>query len=168
MTLQLPPLCILSVNSILGCCVALWNILIHNEAFHIFHTTGESKNRKSKVPCTVSVQFTQLWSENIFSYKNILFSTTRKDLTRSWNFSLFLFHWLVHCLGLWCYIHHTKQWIQSKTKSLSWTGCFAKVSKQKLFEIQEYLTVDDFEGKKWLHGNFVAETTQQYELHLRW
>ena len=36
MTLQLPPLYTLLVNSILGRCVALWNILIHNEAFHTF------------------------------------------------------------------------------------------------------------------------------------
>ena len=37
---------------------------------------------------------TQLWSENILSFANILFSTIRKDLIRSCNFSLFLFHFL--------------------------------------------------------------------------
>ena len=36
MTLQLPLLCILSVNSILGRCVGLWNIPIHNEDFHTY------------------------------------------------------------------------------------------------------------------------------------
>ena len=34
--------------------------------------------------------------------------------------------------------------------------------------MQEYLTIDDFDGKKWLQGNFVAETIQRYELRRRW
>ena len=56
--LQLPPHCILSVNSILARCVVLWNIPIHNEDFHAI---GEiNTDRKRKVPCTVSVRFTRL------------------------------------------------------------------------------------------------------------
>ena len=51
------PLCMLSVNSILAPCVALWNILIHNECSHIFHTIGEiTTGNKRKVPCTVLIK----------------------------------------------------------------------------------------------------------------
>ena len=40
---------------------------------HIFHTTGEiNTGNRRKVPCTVSVWFTQLWS-NILSFENSLF-----------------------------------------------------------------------------------------------
>lgn len=35
-TMQLPPLFMLSVNFILGLCVALWKILIHIEDFHTY------------------------------------------------------------------------------------------------------------------------------------
>ena len=34
----------------------------------------------------------------------------------------------------------------SKTKSLLWTGCFAKFQSKDFFKIQEYPRVDDFEG----------------------
>ena len=47
-TLQLSPLCILSVNSILARCVALLNIPIHNEDFHTFHTIGEIKTGNAR------------------------------------------------------------------------------------------------------------------------
>ena len=64
MTLHLPRLCMLSVNSIIGLW-ALWNVPIHNEDFHTYsiHCRWD-KNRKHKGPCTDSVRFTQLWSKH--------------------------------------------------------------------------------------------------------
>ena len=65
MTLQLPTLCILSVNNILARCVALWNIyrFIMKIFTHIAYNRW-NKYRKRKVSCTVSVRFTQLWSKH--------------------------------------------------------------------------------------------------------
>ena len=42
--------------------------------------------------------------------------------------------------------------MQIKTKSLSWTGCFAKFQSKNFFKIQEYPRVDDLEGNNTLHG----------------
>ena len=56
--------CMLSVNSILARCEALWNIPIHNEDFYTYSIPSRwDKSRKRKVPCTHAARFTQLWSK---------------------------------------------------------------------------------------------------------
>ena len=86
MTLHLPPLCMLSINCILGLCVPLWNI--PDSYWKVSHIPCNrwDKNRKRKRQCIDSGRFTQLWPNTL--------KTTRKDLITSGNFSLFLFYYL--------------------------------------------------------------------------
>ena len=91
MTLQLPPLCILSVNSILGRCVAL--IPIYNEDFHwhIFHTIGEIKTGNAWFHALFQFDL-HSFDQNTLSFENSLFWNHRKIFNWKLNFSLFLFH----------------------------------------------------------------------------
>ena len=59
MTLQLPPLGILSVNSILGRCVALWNIPIHNEHLHTYSI-------QYRMHCFSSINTALIWKHSQF------------------------------------------------------------------------------------------------------
>ena len=68
------PLCILSFNSILARCVALWNIPIHGKIFTwlIFHTIGEINTGNARFQAQFQVDL-HSFDQNIFSFQNSLF-----------------------------------------------------------------------------------------------
>ena len=51
--------------------------------------------------------------------------------------------WMVRYLRLWRYIHCARRWIyKSRTKALSWTGCYDKFQSKNISKIQEHPRAD--------------------------
>ena len=67
------PRSILSVNSILAHCVALWNVPSHNEDFqsHIFHTVGEINTGNARFHSQFHFDL-HSFDQNILSFENSL------------------------------------------------------------------------------------------------
>ena len=69
------PLFMLSVNSILGHCVVLWNILIHNEDFH----TGEIKTRNARFYALIRFDSKEIWSYLLVMNDSTLGSISKRE-----------------------------------------------------------------------------------------
>ena len=86
---QSTTLWVLSVNSILGRCEALWNIQIHTEYFHTYSVHNRRhKNRKRKVLCTDSGRFTQLYLKHS-QFREYFILNYKKRFDKKWLFFAF-------------------------------------------------------------------------------